>query len=288
MLDSIKDGMKNLKHGKWREHYDEEGNCLGCGESWRKHTVSARAKGSMHEASKRTEDIVWCNVRGKNPGDVIYNKSKPYAVQERSGTIYYRDLPEMEMIRKYITKWRHIANITIDELETVFDNYTPHHWFEKNGSYPTREDWIKLKSILKFDEEFDKQMITLYPKPAEKVNNPIGKNPGDVLFINTRPYKEAHFATFPVDLPLFILKCACPKQVCKKCGEPRYPIPDSEEFTKCSCDKGFRPGIVLDPFFGSGTTALAADQLGLWWTGIELSKEYIEIARERLKLKEQL
>lgn len=84
-------------------------------------------------------------------------------------------------------------------------------------------------------------------------NHPKGKNPGDVFQINTRPFKEAHFATFPPDLPQKILKCACPKD-----------------------------GIVLDPFFGAGTVGLVAEQMGLQWCGIELNPEYIEIAKKRL------
>lgn len=88
---------------------------------------------------------------------------------------------------------------------------------------------------------------------GESLYHPDGKNPGDVLFLNVRPYTEAHFATFPVGLPLWILKCACP--------------PD---------------GIVLDPFFGAGTVGLAAEQLGMKWCGIELNEEYVRIARRRL------
>jgi len=89
---------------------------------------------------------------------------------------------------------------------------------------------------------------------GEYLGNPKGANPGDVFQINTKPTKEAHFATFPVDLPKTILKMACP--------------PD---------------GIVLDPFFGSGTTGIAAEELGLKWVGIELNAEYVEIARKRLE-----
>lgn len=85
------------------------------------------------------------------------------------------------------------------------------------------------------------------------LGNSKGKNPGDVFFIHTRPFPEAHFATFPVDLPLKILKCACPKD-----------------------------GIVLDPFFGAGTVGLAAEKLGLQWCGIELNAKYIELARKRI------
>jgi len=93
-----------------------------------------------------------------------------------------------------------------------------------------------------------------YDAEGSNLNNPAGKNPGDVFFINPRPFPEAHFATFPIDLPLKILKCACPPG-----------------------------GIVLDPFFGSGTTGIAAEMLGLDWVGIELKKEYADIALKRLK-----
>lgn len=42
-------------------------------------------------------------------------------------------------------------------------------------------------------------------------------------------------------------------------------------------------GLILDPFIGSGTTAIAAKQLGKDYIGIEISKKYCEIARERIK-----
>jgi DNA modification methylase len=88
---------------------------------------------------------------------------------------------------------------------------------------------------------------------GEYLCNPKGKNPGDIFQINTRPFKEAHFATFPPDLPEKILRCSCPKD-----------------------------GIVLDPFFGSGTVGLVAEKLGLRWCGIELNPNYVELAKKRI------
>lgn len=50
----------------------------------------------------------------------------------------------------------------------------------------------------------------------------------------------------------------------------------------CQCNKGTAPCIVLDPFIGSGTTALVARNLQCNAIGIELNPAYIEIAKRRL------
>jgi len=42
-----------------------------------------------------------------------------------------------------------------------------------------------------------------------------------------------------------------------------------------------RPAIVLDPFAGTGTTLMVAEELGRWWIGIELAEEYVPLIRER-------
>ena len=114
------------------------------------------------------------------------------------------------------------------------------------------ERWSKRKYATS-DETIRTKHFGHYDKDGNDLNHPSGKNPGDIFRINPRPFPKAHFATFPVDLPLKILKCSCPKN-----------------------------GIVLDPFFGAGTVGLAAEQLALNWIGIELKQQYIDIARKRL------
>jgi len=267
----------------------------------------------------------------KNPGDVWkqrrdmkYDDSKPYSILERKGVIYFRDLPDLKDVRTYLNNWRKERNITIDQIEEYFGNYTPHHWFDKDGSYPTREDWIKVKKFLNFDDKYDENMLTEYAKSAEKINHPDGKNPGDVWEINTKPFPEAHFATFPPELPRRVIKCACPVNVCKKCGIPVekiYKSLSNNDYSKesdykrqidpkhgqaelsrnsfkkenaeyefkgykgCDCNAGTEGGIVLDPFMGSGTTAMVAEELGRRWLGIELNEEYINIIKKRLENK---
>jgi site-specific DNA-methyltransferase (adenine-specific) len=54
-------------------------------------------------------------------------------------------------------------------------------------------------------------------------------------------------------------------------------------YSDCGCNAGFSGGIVLDPFFGSGTTGLVALKQNKNFIGIELNESYIKIANERLK-----
>jgi len=49
-----------------------------------------------------------------------------------------------------------------------------------------------------------------------------------------------------------------------------------------------RPGIVLDPFLGAGTTGVVAQGLGRWWIGIELKAEYAAMANKRIEAENQL
>jgi site-specific DNA-methyltransferase (adenine-specific) len=83
--------------------------------------------------------------------------------------------------------------------------------------------------------------------------NEEGKNMRTVWSINTEPLSEAHFATYPQRLVERMLKAGCPEN-----------------------------GIVLDPFFGSGTTGVYARKANRNFLGIELNPEYVKIAENRL------
>lgn len=51
----------------------------------------------------------------------------------------------------------------------------------------------------------------------------------------------------------------------------------------CDCDtEETEPGVVLDPFMGSGTTAVVAENLGRRWVGIDLNKDYVEMSEDRI------
>lgn len=79
------------------------------------------------------------------------------------------------------------------------------------------------------------------------------RNKRSVWTVNTKPYTEAHFATFPEKLIVDMVKAGCPEG-----------------------------GLILDPFMGAGTTGLVARKLGRDYVGIELNPKYINIAEKRI------
>jgi site-specific DNA-methyltransferase (adenine-specific) len=123
--------------------------------------------------------------------------------------------------------------------------------------------------------------------------HPLGKNPGDVWTIPTASYRGAHHAVFPERLIERPLLATCPERVCVTCGQSWIRQPHRMikqlavigELTKgCSCPStDTRPGIVLDPFMGAGTTAVVAERLGRDWLGIEVNPEFADQARLRIE-----
>lgn len=81
----------------------------------------------------------------------------------------------------------------------------------------------------------------------------VDRNKRSVWTIATAPFNEAHFATFPPELPEICIKAGCPVG-----------------------------GTVLDPFSGAGTTCLVADRLQRNGIGIELNPEYAAMAQKRI------
>ena len=53
--------------------------------------------------------------------------------------------------------------------------------------------------------------------------------------------------------------------------------------TDCNCNAGFEGGLILDPFCGTSTTLIRAEQLNRRWIGIDAKEEYLKISKERLE-----
>ncbi|MFV3114240.1 DNA-methyltransferase [Gordonia amicalis] len=128
-------------------------------------------------------------------------------------------------------------------------------------------------------------------KAEGRTGHPLGKNPGDVWTIAPGGYRGAHHAIFPLTLAERMIAAGCPEARCTRCRAPwRRAVIRALGGTAtratlaptCDCGSDREPGIVLDPFLGSGTTAVAADHLRRDWCGIELNPDFAAAARERI------
>lgn len=160
-------------------------------------------------------------------------------------------------------------------------------WFKKNsypGKWPNRfrDNWERLLQFnkeKKFKMNQDAVMVPVgdwakdrlsnlsdidKQRDESKVGSGFGKNisnwvgrkkvyPHNVLHMATECSNKNHSAVFPIDLPTWFIKL----------------FTDEND-------------IVLDPFVGSGTTALAAIQLGRRFVGIDTSEDYINLSKNRI------
>lgn len=118
----------------------------------------------------------------------------------------------------------------------------------KNG----RERWKFKSKNYQYDGQRPNSMHLKREAGMSDEVYPV-RNKRDVWTVNTKPCKEAHFATYPFELIKPCILAGCPEN-----------------------------GIVLDPFMGSGTTAIVARSLNRNYLGVELNPEYIKIAHKRL------
>ncbi len=160
-------------------------------------------------------------------------------------------------------------------------------WHKKNsypGKWPNRfrDNWERLLQFNKNKKFNMYQEAVMVPvgdwakdrlsnlsdtdkiRDESKVGSGFGKNisnwvgrqkvyPNNVIHLATECSNRNHSAAFPIDLPLWFIKL----------------------FTKPN-------DLVLDPFIGSGTTAVAALQLGRKYLGIDTEKNYVELSNNRL------
>lgn len=164
----------------------------------------------------------------------------------------------------------------------------------RRGRNPSREEYPPREAVPSLgggtSSRVDLNQGLARLKAAGIASHPGGKNPGDCWSIPTASYRGAHFATFPVELVRRPLLSTCPERACTSCATPwrrATQVIDGRRLATgplrptCGHD-GWRPGRVLDPFCGAGTTALAAEMYGRDWAGVEINADYARMAEQRL------
>jgi DNA modification methylase len=136
-----------------------------------------------------------------------------------------------------------------------FNKTKKFHMYQEAVMVPVG-DWAKerLSNLSQTDKIRDESKVG--SGFGKNVSNWLGRNmvyPTNVIHMATECGNRNHSAAFPVELPRWFIKL----------------------FT--------RPGdVVLDPFIGSGTTAVAAIELGRKYVGIDINPEYIQLSKARV------
>jgi adenine-specific DNA-methyltransferase len=125
-------------------------------------------------------------------------------------------------------------------------------WFTKGDNYHFDLDAVRVP------QKYPGKKHYKGPKQGKPSGNPLGKNPGDVWDIpnvkSNHIEKTEHPCQFPVALVQRLVMALCPKD-----------------------------GLVIDPYLGSGSTAVAAIALGRRFRGCDIERRYVKIAQRRVK-----
>ncbi len=133
---------------------------------------------------------------------------------------------------------------TVDFEKVFFFSKSKKYHFEQQLEPATYTDSRKDKGLIKYKNRLTPTFVKVTDHRTKRT----------VWKIATKPYRGAHFATFPELLIEPMIKAGCPQG-----------------------------GVCLDPFMGAGTTGLVAKKLGRHYLGIELNPKYIAMAKRRIK-----
>jgi DNA modification methylase len=241
----------------------------------------------------------------------------------RQDIIWYKPNPMPESVTDRCTKTHEYIFLLTKNPNYYYDNeaikensvdpesYTGRK--KRNAPTMAKYDLKNLKNAGSIQEDGTLTYGQIYEK----------RNKRSVWTVTTKPFKEAHFATFPEDLITpCLLAGTSAKGVCPDCGKPWQRVLEKGQLTNersqredtlnvvpgrdklcrlnsvdmeaipkktigweptCQCGKQPVPATVLDPFFGAGTTGVVAKKSKRNYIGIELNPKYIEIAEKRIK-----
>jgi DNA modification methylase len=160
----------------------------------------------------------------------------------RQDIIWHKPNPMPESVKDRCTKSHEYIFLLTKSANYYFD----HESILEPAAYDGRKD-MAFKGSNKYAKGLSPShhgsSIPTYPV----------RNKRDVWSVCTKAEKESHFAVFPETLIVDCIKAGCPED-----------------------------GIVLDPFIGSGTTAVVARKLNRNYIGFELNPKYIEISNRKI------
>jgi len=216
--------------------------------------ISPKTEAGQEGVDSRLKPVAHRNARGyglKHKDLVGIPWRVAFALQEagwylRQDIIWHKPNPMPESVRDRCTKAHEYLFLLAKSEKYYFDHLA------------MKEPAVGGAKGSKFNTGKTAEHQENRSSDAERVEDGT-RNRRSVWSVNTKPYREAHFATFPTTLIEPCILAGCPSG-----------------------------GTVLDPFGGSGTTALVASQHGRNAILCELNPDYVSLARKRCGLPEPL
>jgi len=236
----------------------------------------------------------------------------------RQDIIWHKPNPMPESVRDRCTKTHEYIFLLSKSERYYYDADALREPHTDPGQYPT--NGAKGMGSRRHEERQEAGKLGGGHSYSTAYLNPAGRNKRSVWTIATAPFPEAHFATFPPELPEICIKAGTSeKGCCAKCGAPwgretekihrggdrvnwtpetgraKNSLGGQKEWDNyvvaktigwspsCKCDALVVPATCLDPFGGAGTTGLVADRLGRNAILIELNPEYAAMAERRIR-----
>jgi len=212
------------------------------GKSYPKQTVSKTKQDPPDYSSKRNNKL--SNLKEKDLIGIPWMLA--FALRAdgwylRQDIIWHKPNPMPESVKDRCTKSHEYIFLLSKSKKYYYDN--------EAIKEPVKQDWGTRNRA---NGKYHNSGSGLQPHSG-LTKSYTTKNKRSVWSITNKPYKHAHFATFPPDL------IVPPILAGSKKGD-----------------------IVLDPFMGSGTTGMVAKQHGRYFVGCELHDDYSELIRQRM------
>lgn len=166
----------------------------------------------------------------------------------RQDIIWHKPNPMVESVTDRCTKAHEYIFLLSKNAKYYYDHEAIREDCQGIDERQWADEYEAVGSVLQGESNAEIKRTKRYNKDGS-----FKRNKRSVWTVTTKPYKEAHFATFPMDL--------------------------IEPCVLAGCPEG---GTVLDPFGGSGTTGQIADGHNRNAILCELNPEYIEISKKRL------
>ena len=212
------------------------------GKSYPKQTVSKTKQDLPDYSSKRNNKL--SNLKEKDLIGIPWMLA--FALRAdgwylRQDIIWHKPNPMPESVKDRCTKSHEYIFLLSKSKKYYYDN--------EAIKEPVKQDWGTRNRA---NGKYHNSGSGLQPHSG-LTKSYTTKNKRSVWSITNKPYKHAHFATFPPDLIIPPIKAG------SKQGD-----------------------IILDPFMGSGTTGMVAKELGRYFIGCELHDDYSELIRQRM------